>query len=45
MTILIVVAAFTVIISGLCSLFEATLYSTRSSALEAARIEGWGRIR
>ena len=43
MTILIVVAAFTVIISGLCSLFEATLYSTRSSALEAARIEGTHR--
>jgi len=37
---LIVVAALTVFISCICSLFEATLYSTRLSTLEAAKAEG-----
>ncbi len=40
MTVLFTVAALTVLISGLCSLFEATLYSTRMGALEAYRSEG-----
>jgi magnesium and cobalt exporter, CNNM family len=40
MSVLFTVAALTVLISGLCSLFEATLYSTRMGALEAARVEG-----
>jgi CBS domain containing-hemolysin-like protein len=40
MGVLITVAALTVLVSGLCSLFEATLYSTRTGALEAARVEG-----
>lgn len=37
---LILVAALTVFVSSVCSLFEATLYSTRLSTLEAARAEG-----
>ncbi|MDE2880784.1 MAG: hemolysin family protein [Acidobacteriota bacterium] len=37
---LILVAALTVFISSVCSLFEATLYSTRLSTLEAAKSEG-----
>ena len=37
---LILVAALTVFVSSVCSLFEATLYSTRLSSLEAARAEG-----
>jgi CBS domain containing-hemolysin-like protein len=37
MTILVLVAALTVIISAMCSLFEATLYSTRVATLEAER--------
>lgn len=37
---LIVVAGLTVFVSSICSLFEATLYSTRLSALEAAKSEG-----
>ena len=40
MGVLFTVAAFTVVVSGLCSLFEATLYSTRMGALEAYRAEG-----
>jgi len=40
MTILLLVSAATVIISGMCSLFEATLYSTRTATLEAARTLG-----
>ena len=40
MTTLFVVAALTVLVSSLCSLFEATLYSTRLGVLEAARAEG-----
>ena len=40
MTILLLVAAVTVIISGMCSLFESTLYSTRMAALESARTVG-----
>ena len=34
------VAALTLIISGMCSLFEATLYSTTVPTLEAARAKG-----
>jgi len=40
MTLLLLVAAITVIISGMCSLFEATLYSTRLATLEAERVRG-----
>ena len=40
MTALFVVAALTVMVSSLCSLFEVTLYSTRIGALEAARAGG-----
>ena len=40
MTILLLVAALTVIISGMCSLFESTLYSTRMAAIESARTVG-----
>lgn len=40
MSILITVAALTVLVSGMCSLFEATLYSTRMGALEADVAEG-----
>ncbi len=40
MTILLVVAALTVLVSSLCSLFEATLYSTRVGALEAEKAGG-----
>ena len=40
MTLLIAVAALTVLISGLCSLFEATLFSARIGALEAEKSEG-----
>ena len=40
MTILFVVAAVTVLVSSLCSLFEATLYSTRMGALEAEKAGG-----
>lgn len=36
MTILLVVTGLTLAISAFCSLFEATLYSTRTTALEAA---------
>jgi CBS domain containing-hemolysin-like protein len=40
MSILILIVFLTLSISGMCSLFEATLYSTRLSALEAARAHG-----
>ena len=40
MATLIAVAALTVLASGLCSLFEATLYSSRIGALEAERSDG-----
>ncbi len=40
MTFLILVAALTVLISGFCSLFEATLFSTRIGALEAEKSGG-----
>ena len=40
MTVLFVVAALTVLVSALCSLFEATLYSTRMGVLEAEGAEG-----
>ena len=40
MTMLLVVAGLTVLISSMCSLFEATLYSTRIGSLEAERAEG-----
>ncbi len=40
MTILLAVAGLTVLISSMCSLFEATLYSTRLGSLEAERAEG-----
>ena len=39
MQILVIVVALTLIISAMCSLFEATLYSTRMATLEAARGE------
>ena len=40
MGILMLVVFLTLGISALCSLFEATLYSTRMGALEAAKSEG-----
>ena len=40
MALLIVVVALTVLISGICSLLEATLYSTRIGALEAEKLGG-----
>lgn len=40
MTILIVVVTLTILISAHCSLFEATLYSTRSTVLEAEQSTG-----
>ncbi|MBZ0112597.1 MAG: hemolysin family protein [Thermoanaerobaculia bacterium] len=40
MTILIFVVAGTLLLSALCSLLEATLYSTRSTTLEATRAQG-----
>ena len=40
MSVLVVVAILTVLVSGMCSLFEATLFSTRMGALEAASAEG-----
>ena len=40
MTVLFVVAGLTVLISSMCSLFEAILYSTRMGALEAEKAEG-----
>lgn len=40
MTVLIVVAVVTILISFLCSLYEAILYSTRMSTLEVEKSEG-----
>jgi len=40
MTVLLLVAAATVFVSSMCSLFEAILYSTRIGALEAERVGG-----
>lgn len=40
MTVLIVVVAVTVLVSAMCSLFEATLYSTRIGVLEAEAAGG-----
>lgn len=40
MTVLIVVVAVTVLVSAMCSLFEATLYSTRVGVLEAEAAGG-----
>jgi CBS domain containing-hemolysin-like protein len=40
MSLLILVVFLTLFISAMCSLFEAILYSTRMTALEAARAEG-----
>ncbi len=40
MTILILVVAATLLVSAICSLLEASFYSTRVVALEAARAEG-----
>lgn len=41
---LLTVAALTLIISGMCSLFEATLYSTTVPTLEAAQTKGRRRL-
>ncbi len=43
MAILLTVVAATLIVSAVCSLFEATLYSTRVAVLESATIKGWHR--
>ena len=40
MTVLIIVVAVTVLVSAMCSLFEATLYSTRVGLLEAEAASG-----
>jgi CBS domain containing-hemolysin-like protein len=40
MSALVMIAILTVLVSSMCSLFEATLYSTRMGALEAASAEG-----
>jgi CBS domain containing-hemolysin-like protein len=40
MTVLVLVVVITLLVSAMCSLFEATLYSTRMGALEAARAKG-----
>lgn len=40
MSLFITVIAVTLIVSAFCSLFEATLYSTRTATLEAARAQG-----
>ncbi|MCG8422430.1 MAG: hemolysin family protein [Proteobacteria bacterium] len=40
MSALVTVVVMTLLVSGMCSLFEATLYSTRVAALEAAREHG-----
>ena len=40
MTLLLVAAGLTILISSFCSLFEAILYSTRMGALEAERADG-----
>lgn len=43
MTVLIIVVATTLMVSALCSLLEAALYSTRVTTLEAAKSEGRNR--
>jgi CBS domain containing-hemolysin-like protein len=44
MTVLVLVVGITICISAACSLFEATLYSTRLAALEAEKqSDRWGR--
>lgn len=40
MSLLITVVAITLLLSGFCSLLEATLYSTRVASLEAAKAQG-----
>lgn len=45
MTLLILVAVLTILISGICSLLEATLYSTRIGALEAEKSGGKRSVR
>lgn len=40
MTVLLIVAGLTVLLSSMCSLFEATLYSTRLGTLEAEKATG-----
>lgn len=40
MSALVIVVVLTLLVSGLCSLFEAALYSTRAAVLEAARDQG-----
>lgn len=40
MTLLVVAAALTVLVSSVCSLFEAILYSSRTGALEAEKADG-----
>ena len=40
MNLLVIVVAATLLTSAFCSLFEATLYSTRSASLEAAKAQG-----
>ena len=40
MTVLLIVAGLTVLLSCMCSLFEATLYSTRLGTLEAEKATG-----
>ena len=40
MTVLIAVATLTVLVSGICSLIESTLYSTRIGAIEAEKSDG-----
>lgn len=40
MSLLISVVVFTLLLSGFCSLLEATLYSTRVASLEAAKAQG-----
>ena len=44
MTALLVVAALTVLVSSMCSLFEATLYSTRVGVLESERAGKHARL-
>ena len=40
MSLLITVVVMTLLLSGFCSLLEATLYSTRVASLEAAKAQG-----
>lgn len=43
MALLVIVVALTLAVSAMCSLFEAILFSTRTAALEAARVNGHHR--